>query len=102
MTVNAIYADPPESRVMPDNTIAAALRQEREEIARMLHGEAAKHEYAASELRADDLIGDVDPFRDRDEAQAHDWDAALINRLADMVLARTPVVAEPEAPEIAF
>ena len=85
-----------------DRLTELAVRQERLEIARMLHAEAAKHDYAASELRADDLIGDVDPFRDRDEAQAHDWDAALINRLADMVLVRTPVVAEPEAPEIAF
>ncbi len=98
MTVNAIYAAPPEkNRVMPDNTIAAALRQEREEIARMLMREASEHEGAARDLRED--YGDE---LSNDEATAHEQDADLLNRLADLILARTPVVAEPEAPELVF
>ncbi len=77
--------------------IEAALRQERIEIARMLHAEAAKHEDAAEALRCDYDIRDV-----REEVEAHDFDARLINRLADLILARTPTVAVEEAPELVF
>ncbi len=79
---------------MTSPDIEAALRREREEIARMLRNEAAEHIAAAADLRAYEE-GD-------DEADLHEHDADLINRLADLILARTPVVAEPEAPEIAF
>ncbi len=77
--------------------IEAALRQERIEIARMLHAEAAKHEDAAEELRADYDMREVG-----DEVHANESDARLITRLADLILARTPTVAVEEAPEIAF
>jgi hypothetical protein len=77
--------------------IEAALRQERLEIARILRAEAAKHEAEAEALRdqyADENLGD--------EADMHDSDAALIDRLADLILARTPTVAVEEAPELVF
>ncbi len=81
---------------MTSPDIEAALRQERIEIARMLHAEAAKHEYAANELRAD--------YEDEqsDEADAHDQDADTLNRWADLILARTPAEPVSEAPEITF
>ncbi len=97
MTVNAIHAAPPESRVMPDNTIAAALRQEREEIARLLRAEAALELRDANELEAA-----YDHREVAEEVWAHRSEARLLDRWADLILARTPVVAEPEAPEIAF
>ncbi len=77
--------------------IEAALRQEREEIARILHAEAAKHEDAAYDLRDDYDFYDV-----ADEIRGHDMEAALINRLADLILARTPTAPVEEAPEIVF
>lgn len=77
--------------------IEAALRQERLEIARILNAEAAKLTEAADDLRADYDEGDIE-----DEAHAYDSEAALLERFADLILARTPVVAADEAPEIAF
>ncbi len=74
--------------------IEAALHQERIEIARMLHAEAAEHVQAASELRANYEYAEIE-----DEAWAHTSDADLLNRLADLILARAPV---EEAPEIVF
>ncbi len=81
---------------MVASEVASALRQERREIARMLHAEAAKHAYAATELRAD-YPGDA-----TDEADAHDSEATTLKAWADRILARTPAEPVPEAPEIAF
>ncbi len=77
--------------------INAALRQERAAIARMLRAEADECEQAAADLRAD-----YDRAEIEDEAWDYESDARLINRLADLILARAPVVAEPEAPELVF
>ncbi len=73
--------------------IDAALRQERLEIARMLHAEAAKHEAAAAES---------DWNEEPHDASDHRFEAATLNKYADLILARTPTVAVEEAPEIAF
>ncbi len=77
--------------------IEVALRQERIEIARMLRAEAAKHEDAAA-----DLNEQYDHAEIADEAWEHKSDAALLNRWADLILARTPTVAVEEAPELVF
>ncbi len=77
--------------------IEAALRQERIEIATVLWAEAAKHEDAAAELRANYNYREIG-----DEVQAHESDAALIDRLADLILARTPTAPVEEAPELVF
>ncbi len=68
--------------------IDAALRQERLEIATVLWAEAAKHEDAAADLRANYNYREIG-----DEVEAHESDAALIDRLADLILARTPTAA---------
>ncbi len=77
--------------------IEAALRQERIEIARMLRTEATKHGDAAAELRTD-----YDHHEVADEVWAHEEAADILNRFADLILARTPTVAVEEAPEIVF
>ncbi len=78
-------------------TTEEALKQERQEIARMLRAEASRHKDAAAELRASYDRADI-----ADEAWAHDSDAALLNEWAALILARTPAAAEPEAPEPVF
>ena len=73
------------------------LKQERQEIARLLRAEASEHALAAADLRATYHHTEI-----ADEAWANESDAALLNRWADLILARTPTVAVPEAPEIVF
>ena len=74
--------------------IMAAVRLEREAIARMLDAEARRHEDESDALKEYD-----DNPEHWDEAGMHDADAATLRSWADRIRARnnpSPPVAEPE------
>ena len=68
---------------MLSTVVHEAVQKERLEIIRMLHAEAAKHQDAAEKLRADYDYREVG-----DDVHAHESDARLIDRIADLILAR--------------
>lgn len=70
--------------LMTNSAIEDALRQERLAIARLMRAEAAKNEDAAAELRSSYDWPDV-----QDEAYEHEAEAELLNKWADLIIARS-------------